>query len=531
MFEAAEVEQTIAKDDFKREVATLREQLLDAQGELRHADFPVIIVVGGVDGAGKGETVNTLLEWLDPRFVQTVALGAPTDEELERPRMWRFWRALPARGRIAIFHGGWHSEPIVDRVYRRISTGEMERQLADVVAFERLLVEDGTLLVKLWMHLSKDRQRKRLKALAKDKETRWRVTATDWEHFDMYDRFKKVSSTALRKTSTGDAPWTIVGATDRRFQLLSVGRTLLDRLRAQLAARKTIVASEAGRGMIVASDPGRGATVASEPGRGMTVASDASRSPTTAPATPVSGASPPGARTIVSSLDLAQSVDARTYDDRLERAQGELNEVCRHAARKGIATAIVMEGVDAAGKGGAIRRFTGALDARMYRVVPIAAPTEEERAHPYLWRFWRAVPGRGRITLFDRSWYGRVLVERVEGFCQPADWQRAYAEINDFEDQLVRFGVVVVKFWLHISQDEQLKRFREREQTPWKRFKITAEDWRNRDKWPDYERAVNEMIERTSSEVAPWTLVESEDKRFARLKVLETVRAAIEAAL
>jgi polyphosphate:AMP phosphotransferase len=498
MFEAAEVEQTISKDDYKREVATLREQLLDAQAELRRADFPVIIVVGGVDGAGKGETVNTLLEWLDPRFVQTVALGPPTDDERERPRMWRFWRQLPARGRIAIFHGGWHSEPIVDRVYRRVSPAAMERQLGEVVAFERLLVEDGTLLIKLWMHLSKQRQKKRLKALQKDPKTRWRVTPTDWEHFELYDRFRKVSSTALRKTSTGDAPWTIVGATDRRFQLLSVGRTLLDRLRDQLAMRK---------------------------------AHATPRAPTAAPVAPHGGASPPGARTILSSLDMAKSMADDEYDSRLELAQGALNEVFRRAAKKGIATTIVMEGVDAAGKGGAIRRFTGALDARMYRVVPIAAPTEEERAHPYLWRFWRALPGRGDVTLFDRSWYGRVLVERVEGFCQPADWQRAYTEINDFEDQLVRHGMVVVKFWLHISQDEQLKRFREREQTPWKRFKITQEDWRNRDKWPDYEQAVNEMVERTSTEVAPWTLVESEDKRYARIKVLETVRDAVAAAI
>ncbi len=494
MFEAAEVEQTIVRDDYKREVATLREQLLDAQTELRRADFPVIIVVGGVDGAGKGETVNTLLEWLDPRFVHTLAMGAATDEERHRPRMWRFWRALPPRGRIAIFHGGWHSEPIVDRVYRRTSEAELEHQLNDVVAFERLLVEDGALLIKLWMHLSKERQKKRLKSLAKDPQTRWRVTPTDWEHFELYNRFRKISSTALRKTSTGDAPWTIVGATDRRFQLLSVGRTLLDRLRAQLAARKQQVGS---------------------------------RAPTSAPVAPQSGAAPPGARTILSSLDLAETVTDADYDARLETAQGELNEVCRRAARKGVATAIVMEGVDAAGKGGAIRRFTGALDARMYRVVPIAAPSEDERAHPYLWRFWRAVPSRGHITLFDRSWYGRVLVERVEGFALPGEWQRAYAEINDFEEQLVRHGIVVVKFWLHISQDEQLRRFREREQTPWKRFKITAEDWRNRDKWPDYERAVNEMVERTSTEVAPWTMVASEDKRVARLKVLETVSAAI----
>lgn len=498
MFEAAEVEQTISKEDFKKEVATLREQLLDAQGELRHADFPVVMLVGGVDGAGKGETVNTLLEWLDPRFVSTVALGEPSDEEAERPKMWRYWRALPPRGRIGIFHGGWHGQPIVDRVYRRISEAEMEKQLVEVTAFERLLVEDGALLIKFWMHLSKERQRKRLKALAKDASTRWRVSETDWKHFEMYDRFRKVSSVALRKTSTGDAPWTIVGATDRRFQLLSVGRTLLDRLRANLAARR---------------------------------ASTAARPQTTAPSAPVAGALPVGTRTILSSLDLTQTLTDEQYDKRIEEAQGELNRVCRKAASKGMSTVVVMEGVDAAGKGGAIRRFTGALDARMYKVIPIAAPTEEERAHPYLWRFWRHLPPANQITLFDRSWYGRVLVERVEGFCQPADWQRAYAEINDFEDQLVQHGYVVVKFWLHISQDEQMRRFREREQTPWKRFKITAEDWRNREKWPDYERAVNEMIERTSTELVPWTMVESEDKKFARIKVLETVHKAVAKAL
>jgi polyphosphate:AMP phosphotransferase len=495
MFEAAEVGQSVSKEEYEREVATLRAELLDAQQQLRAANFPVIIVVGGVDGAGKGETVNTLLEWLDPRFVETFALTPPSDEERERPAMWRFWRALPPRGRIGIFFGGWHSAPIVDRVYRKIKDPELERQLAAVVAFERLLVEDGAVLIKFWMHLSKDRQRKRLKALQKDPRTRWRVTDADWAHFKIYDRFRKISSQALRKTSTGDAPWTIVEATDRRFQLLAVGRTLLARLRAQLGRRA------AGAPTIEGGTP---------------------------PATPTAAL---GARTILSSLDLSQKLDDDAYDRRLEDGQGGLNLVCRRAAAKGISTVVVMEGVDAAGKGGAVRRLTGALDARMYRVVPIAAPSEDERKHPYLWRFWRHLPRAGRFTIFDRSWYGRVLVERVERFCAPADWQRAYAELNDFEEQLIDNGIVVVKFWMHISQEEQLRRFNERQVTPWKQFKITEEDWRNRNKWGDYEQAVNDMIERTSTEIAPWTVVESEDKRFARIKVLETVRAAIEAAV
>jgi len=494
MFEAAEVGQSVSKEDYEREVEVLRRELLDAQSQLQTADFPVIIVIGGVDGAGKGESVNTLLEWLDPRLVQSFALTPPSDEERERPRMWRFWRALPPRGRIGIFFGGWHSQPIVDRAYRRTKPAELERQLADVVAFERLLVDDGVLLVKYWMHLSKDRQKKRLKARSKDPRTRWRVTDQDWERFDMYDRFERISAEALRRTSTAKAPWTIIEASDRRFQQLAVGRTLLERLRARLASRPAGVPQAAAR----------------------------DRSPPIAPTTPV------GARTILSSLDLSVKLADDEYDERLEECQGALNLTCRKAAARGRSTVVVMEGVDAAGKGGAIRRITGALDARMYRVVPIAAPTQDERQHPYLWRFWRHLPAAGQLTIFDRSWYGRVLVERVERLCPPEDWQRAYTEINDFEEQLVEHGIVVVKLWMHISGDEQLRRFEERKATPWKQFKITDEDWRNREKWPLYEQAVNDMIERTSTELAPWTLVESEDKRYARIKVVETIQQAIE---
>ena len=192
---------------------------------------------------------------------------------------------------------------------------------------------------------------------------------------------------------------------------------------------------------------------------------------------------------------------------------------------------MVFEGNDAAGKGGAIRRVTGALDARSYHSVPVAAPTEEERAQPYMWRFWRQIPRHGRFTIFDRSWYGRVLVERVEGFCSENDWMRAYTEINDFEQQLARQNVAVVKFWLAISKQEQLRRFKAREKIAFKQFKITEEDWRNRKKWDAYEQAVCDMVDRTSTLIAPWTLVEANNKYHARIKVLKTVCQATEAAL
>jgi len=510
MFEAAEVGRSVTKQEYEHEVAGLRERLLEMQTALRSADFPLIIVIGGVDGAGKGETVNTLLEWLDPRYVETFALGTPSDEERERPSYYRFWKALPPKGKIGIFFGGWHSGPIVERVGRLIRRDEFESRLNNVVAFERLLTDDHAVLLKFWMHLSKERQRKRLRSLEKDKQQRWRVTPTDWAHFEMYDRFAEVSAHALRRTSTVAAPWTVLEASCRRYQTLTVGRMVEAAIRTQLAARAAAKTATA-----------RGA--AETPA--VVVASEPVQPPEAAVAVANSGV------TILSALDLSLTLSKHQYEARLQASQSELNRLARKAVKRGISTAIVFEGVDAAGKGGAIRRITGALDARQYRIVPVAAPDQEERRYPYLWRFWRRLSRAGTITIFDRSWYGRVLVERVEGFCSPAEWARAYGEINDYEEQLHRHGVVLCKMWLHIDQDEQLRRFQEREQTAWKRFKITAEDWRNREKWSSYEHAVNEMIERTSTEIAPWTLIESNDKHHARIKVMETLCAALEKAL
>jgi AMP-polyphosphate phosphotransferase len=235
-------------------------------------------------------------------------------------------------------------------------------------------------------------------------------------------------------------------------------------------------------------------------------------------------------RSLLDSLDMGQSLAKAEYQQQLASEQARFSGLMRDKRMRRHALVAVFEGNDAAGKGGAIRRVAAALDPRQYRIVPVAAPTEEERAQPYLWRFWRHIPARGSFTVFDRSWYGRVLVERVEGFCSAADWMRAYDEINDFEEQLTDAGVVLVKFWLAIDQDTQLQRFKQREAIPFKRFKITEDDWRNREKWPLYRDAVGDMVDRTSSEIAPWTLVEANDKRYARVKVLRTLNAALEAA-
>jgi polyphosphate:AMP phosphotransferase len=513
MFEAAELGRTIAKEKFKAQVPALRTELLEVQRQLTSAKFPVIVVFAGVDGAGKGETVNLLNEWMDPRWIVTRAYGEPSDEESERPEYWRYWRDLPPRGRIGLFLSSWYSRPVLDRVYGRTRTAEFDRQLERIAAFERTLGEDGAIILKFWMHLGKSAQRKRLKTLEEDRDTRWRVTKRQWQNWQMYDKFVAAAERALRRTSTLDAPWTIVEGVDEAYRSLTVAKSIRD------AIRKALAQGRGERAPAGASAP------AARRGRRQAAAGAQLRPATTADA---GGAS---SLTILSSLDLTQEVAKKEFGKELEKYQGRLNLLQRKAERKKVSTILVFEGLDAAGKGGAIRRVTGALDARSYQVIPIAAPTDEERAHHYLWRFWRHLSRAGRLTIFDRSWYGRVLVERVEGFAPERDWRRAYSEICEFEEQLLDHGIVLLKYWIHISQDEQLQRFKERQKARYKQWKLTDEDWRNRAKWPDYERAVNEMVERTSTGRAPWTIVEGNDKYFARLKVLKTACSSLKQAL
>ena len=488
MFESAELGHRVSDRDFDREEPKLRQALLAAQYDLlKKKEFPVIVIIGGVDGAGKGETVNLLNEWMDPRHIETHAFGEPSDEERERPRMWRYWRALPPKGKIGILFGAWHTDPIVKRAMGKGDDAKLDHAMDEIARFERMLVDEGALLVKLWFHLSKKEQKKRLRALEADPKTRWRVTETDWERFERYDKFRKVSEHALRQTSTGYAPWHVIEGTDANYRYLAVGKLLLECMRSRLAGKKH------------------------PPSRAV---------PPTEPA--VDG------RTILSSVRYDDVLGKKEYAKKLEKLQGKLNLLTRDARFAKRSLVLVFEGLDAAGKGGSIRRVTGALDARHYQVIPIAAPTEDERAQPYLWRFWRHLPRTGRVTIFDRSWYGRVLVERVEKFCTPEDWTRAYREINDFEAQLVDAGAIVQKFWLTVTKDEQLRRFEEREKTPFKAFKITEEDWRNRKKWDAYEAAVCDMLERTGTDVAPWRVIPANDKYSARIMVLKTVCRRLE---
>ncbi|TSA16160.1 MAG: polyphosphate:AMP phosphotransferase [Betaproteobacteria bacterium] len=483
MFESAELGHKISKQIYARQEPKLRAALLNAQFDLAQAKkFPLLIVIGGVDGAGKGETVNLLNEWMDPRHIQTRAFGEASDEEAERPRMWRFWRELPPKGKIGIMFGSWYTDPIVRRVLGKSDDAELDASLEDIMRFEKMLCDEGVLLLKFWFHLSKKQQKTRMQELEKDPLTRWRVTKYDWERYKAYDAFRQISERALRETSSANASWTVVEGADERYRSLTVGKLLLDAMKKRLAKSNHLERR-------VQAPP---------------LSSDNLG--------------------LLRDLDMTQQIAKQKYETQLEKWQGRLNLLSREKKYfKKHSLILLFEGSDAAGKGGAIRRITAAIDARHFQVVPVAAPTEEERAQPYLWRFWRHAPRRGRITIFDRSWYGRVLVERVEGFCGVADWMRAYGEINDFEEQMARSGAIVCKFWLQISAEEQLKRFTLRQKTSFKRFKITDEDWRNRKKWNEYEQAVCDMIDRTSTDIAPWTVVEAEDKYFARVKILKTI--------
>lgn len=488
MFTAAETGHTLTQKNYDAALPKLRARLLQAHLALRSRKFPVIIIVSGADGAGKGELVHRLNEWLDPRGVSTHAFWDASDEERERPAYWRFWRALPGHGRIGIFFGSWYTEPIIRRVYGKSKGRRFEAALNRIVAFENMLAADGALIIKLWLHLPKEAQKKRLKKL----EQAGRLAPDDWKHYKLYDRFTKVSARALSHTHSGAAPWHVLEATDRRYRELAAGKILLTALTQRLKQKEA-----------------------------------------PAPADHPAPTRPPQkmAGSWLATVNLRQKLTDSAYAKALETAQTKLSKLAWAAREKKRSMVLVFEGWDAAGKGSAIRRVTQAMDPRLYRVVGIAAPTDEERVQHYLWRFWRHLPRAGVSTLFDRSWYGRVLVERVEGFAPAADWGRAYGEIVDFEAQMADHGIVVHKFWVHISPQEQLRRFEERQRIDYKQYKITDEDWRNRKKWPDYAVAVDDMVARTHTDFAPWTLVAGNDKKFARVQILQTLVQRLEAEL
>lgn len=524
MLEQVDLSKKIEKEEYKVIMEDLELRLGELQREAKDLKIPVAIVFEGWDAAGKGTMINKLIQALDPRGFVVHPINPPNEEERLRPFLWRFWTKTPAKGRIAVFDRSWYGRVSVARVDKIVKKQEWKRAYAEIASFEGQLTNDGTLIIKFFLHISKKQQKKRFERLQKAAATAWKVTKEDWKHHKQYEKYLEASEEMLAKTDTGFAPWTIIEAHDRQFATVKVFKTVIDSLeyKIEMVKRsKKRTESPAGKAEVIEQEVEYEPLEQEQLNREEREEEVEDLREATSPLDKLSSS-------ILDKIDLSVELSREEYKEELKTCQRRVFELEHEIYIKRIPVVILYEGCDAGGKGGNIRRLTQSMDPRGYEVLPVAAPNDIEKAHHYLWRFWMAFPKAGHITIFDRTWYGRVLVERIEGFCSEQDWKRAYREINEIEEHMVNFGTVLVKFWLHIDKEEQLRRFEARQQAPHKQWKITEEDWRNREKWGQYKEAIDEMLFRTSTTYAPWTVVEANSKFYARIKALKTVIAAIE---
>lgn len=463
------------KADFKNIQKEQGVQLGELQRKLKNAGIPVVIVFEGVDGAGKGTQINFLLQALDPRGFDVYASSRRSEDEMMRPFLWKFWSQTPEKGRISIYDQAWYRRILLDQA-------KVPEAYDDIKGFERQLSDDGVVIIKLFLHIDQGEQKKRFEKLESSKETKWRVTKEDWKRNKNFDEYLQNYQDMVWHTNTDYAPWIKVEVDDKREASITIMRYVIQRMEAALTKKVDTLHQYK--------------TIKQKP--------------------------------VLSKVDLNKTLTREEYKLQLDALQDKLELLHSQAYRLRIPVVLGFEGWDAAGKGGAIRRLTSHLDPRGYAVHPTASPNDIEKKHHYLWRFWNHMPKAGHIGIFDRTWYGRVMVERIEGFCSEDEWKRAYDEINEMEAHMTNSGAIVLKFWIHIDKDEQKRRFEERQENPEKQWKITDEDWRNREKWDEYEIAVDEMLIRTSTKNAPWVVVEGNCKYYARVKVLETVVNALE---
>jgi polyphosphate:AMP phosphotransferase len=485
MINSLDLSMKLSKDDYKIQKAALQEKIGELQREIKEKGIPVLIVFEGWGASGKGTLINELIQPLDPRGFTVYATNTLNEDERLRPFLWRYWIKTPSRGRIAIFDKSWYRRVHVDRMDSSIHGEELRGSFQDIKSFEQQLSEDGYVIIKFFLHISKKEQKERFKKLEGNESTSWRVTESDWKHNEQYEDYIKIVEEMISETHRENAPWVAVEAEDKRYAAIKIFNHVIERMEEALRKANTQLEIEG-----ISDDKKK--------------ESDDEIS-------------------VLNKIDLSKTLDKEQYKKKIKEYQKEIRFLEHEAYRKRVPVIILYEGWDAAGKGGNIKRLTEEMDPRGYEVIPVAAPSYIEKSHHYLWRFWKEVPKAGHIAIFDRSWYGRVMVERIEGFCSENEWKRAYREINEMESQLTNFGTAVIKFWMHIDKDEQLRRFEERKIDPRKQWKITDEDWRNRDKWDQYEEAVNEMLIKTNTYYAPWHIIESNDKYYARIKVLETV--------
>lgn len=491
MIEKIDLEKKLTKKEYHSILEEWSVKLASLQRSCKELKIPIIIVFEGWGASGKGTLINQLIRPLDPRGFQVFTTQQPSEEERMRPFLWRFWTKLPEHGRIHIFDRSWYQRLLKDQFDNKVSKQEVLYAFDEILNYEEQLADDGAILIKFFLHISKEEQTKRFRKLEKSPETAWRVTRDDWKHNEKYDKNLRIIDEVLIKTDTDYAPWTIVESTDREYAASKILTTVAKRLQEAVNQKKA-------------------------------------QKPAPKEKIPAWVSDSCFKNGVLNGIDLSKTIEKAEYKKKLEKLQARLAILHNKMYQERIPVILAFEGWDAGGKGGAIKRITENIDPRGYEVVPTAAPNDIEKAHHYLWRFWNKVPKAGHLAIFDRTWYGRVMVERIEGFCTEEEWKRAYNEINHMEEHLANFGCIVIKFWMHIDKEEQERRFKERQETPEKQWKITDEDWRNREKWDQYEEAVDEMILRTSTAYAPWVIVEANSKYYARIKVLETVVKALE---
>lgn len=474
--------------ELEERLKAANERLAGQQMMIKERGLPVLVLFEGWGTAGKGSVLGKVIRNIDPRFFKVAAMDVPTQEERRKPFLYRHFVKIPEAGKFMFLDSGWMDEVTGECLDGTLKEKDYKKKVESIKRFERQLTDNGYLVMKFFFHISQKEQKKRIDALKSDKNTSWRVGEKDSWQNRHYDKCLSVFDRYLNDTNLPADPWYIIDAKSRKWAQLQVLETLVSGI--DTALKNSAMAVPLLQNVFPLE-----------------------RMPK------------------LDEIDLDKAVTQEEYRAELDRLQEKLGHLHNKLYRKKVPVIIAYEGWDAAGKGGNIKRITEALDPRGFEVHPIASPEPHEKARHYLWRFWNRLPKTGHIAVFDRTWYGRVMVERLEGFCRENDWQRAYNEINEFERELADWGAVIIKFWVQIDKDTQLARFNERQNTPAKQWKITEEDWRNREKWDLYEGAVNEMLQKTNTTYAPWHILESNDKRYARLKALRIVIESIEKAL
>ena len=477
-------------EELKQRLKAAEEKLSQQQMKLKEKRLPVLVLIEGWGAAGKGSAIGQIIKNIDPRFFKVFSMpSTPTEEERRRPFLYRFFEKIPEAGTFTFLDSGWMDQIMKERLDGKLDDKAYAQRVDSVKRFERGLTDNGYLVLKFFFHISKKEQENRIEALLSEKDTAWRVSEGDLWQNRHYDKCLEAFDRYLDDTNTPSAPWYIVDSKSKKFAELQVMETLCMGIETALHNESLAVPLLQNAFPLIKMPRLRDV--------------------------PLEG----------------KTLDEEKYKKELKELQAKLGQLHNRLYRKRAPVIIAYEGWDAAGKGGNIKRLTGALDPRGFEVHPIASPEPHEKARHYLWRFWTRLPKDGHIAIFDRTWYGRVMVERLEGFCSENDWQRAYYEMNEFEQELHNWGAVILKFWVQIDKDTQLARFTERQNTPSKQWKITDEDWRNREKWDLYEQAVDEMLQKTSTTYAPWHILESVDKKYARIKALHIVIDALEKAL